>query len=246
MSASRFTLVGAGPGDPGLITLKGYQAIAEADVILYDALVDPVTLKHARPQALLECVGKRAGQPSWTQEAIHARIAELAPDHNHIVRLKGGDPFVFGRGYEEIEFARTLGLTVTVIPGVTSATSVPALAGIPITHREVSRSFQVITASTNNGLLSEDLRKSTALPGTKIILMGLGKLKEIVEIYQQHFSGSLSIAILEKGSSSDQRTIAGTLDNIVQLAHSARAKAPAIIIIGDVVQLLQNQTVYGS
>ena len=246
MTLSRLTLVGAGPGDPGLITLKGYQAIAEADVILYDALVDPEVLKHARPHAILECVGKRAGGPSWEQEAIHNRIAELATHHEHIVRLKGGDPFVFGRGFEEVEFARTLGITVMVIPGVTSATSVPALAGIPVTHREVSRSFQVITASTNNGLLSEDLLKSTALPGTKIILMGLSKLKEIVDLYLKHFSGSLGIAILEKGSSSEQRTISGTLENIIHRAQLAQVKAPAIIIVGEVVHLLKNQTVYGS
>ncbi|MCB0656436.1 MAG: uroporphyrinogen-III C-methyltransferase [Saprospiraceae bacterium] len=245
MTKAHLTLVGAGPGDPGLITLKGYRALAEADAILYDALVDPELLRHARPQTLLECVGKRAGQPSWSQEAINDRIAELASGHAHIVRLKGGDPFVFGRGYEEIEFARALGLTVTVIPGLTSATSVPALAGIPVTHREVSRSFHVITAVTKSGSLSEDVQKSVALPGTKVILMGLGKLKEIVDLFSQHYSGDLGVAILEKGSRKDQRTISGTLNTIIEQAQTEGVETPAIIIVGEVVHLLQNEAIYG-
>ena len=150
------TLVGAGPGDPELITLKGVKALQQADVVLYDALVSTELLSYAPAHAQLVYVGKRRGRCEFAQSDLNQLIVDYALTYGHVVRLKGGDSFVFGRGYEEIGFAQEFGIQTSVIPGISSSISVPALAGIPLTCRGVSESFWVLTGTTKNHSLSND------------------------------------------------------------------------------------------
>ena len=154
----KLTLVGAGPGDPDLITVKGIKALQQADVVMYDALVHPDLLDYCRPDALKVYVGKRRGAYSCVQEDINPLIVHYAQQYGHVVRLKGGDSFVFGRGFEEIEFARQHGIETAVVPGLSSSYAVPASAGIPLTTRGLSESFWVVTGTTKAGQFSKDLQ----------------------------------------------------------------------------------------
>src|SRR5262249_35088791 len=151
------TLVGAGPGDPELITLKGLNALKSADVILYDALIHPALLDNAKQDAIKINVGKRAGNHGCDQDEINRLIVFYASKHGHVVRLKGGDPFVFGRGYEEIEYAEKSGISTSVIPGLSSSTSLTGLQKIPLTHRGLTESFYVLTGTTSSHQLSKDI-----------------------------------------------------------------------------------------
>ena len=178
----RLTLVGAGPGDPELITIKAIKALKDAQVILYDALVNPELLDYARPDVHKIFVGKRAGKHYLPQDEINRLIVEFAFTHGHVVRLKGGDPFVFGRGHEELQYAESFGLETAIVPGVTSAVAVPALQRIPLTKRGVSESFWVVTGTTRQHTLSKDLALAAQSTATVIILMGTKKLKEIVAV----------------------------------------------------------------
>src|SRR5690606_17092198 len=176
----RLTLVGAGPGDPELITLKGILALGKADVVLYDALVDKSLLKYATEKALKIYVGKRNGSRDNPQEETNQLIVDYALKYGHVVRLKGGDPFVFGRGAEEIEYAQQFGIKTEMVPGITSSSAVPAGQGIPVTKRGVSESFWVITGTTSAGQLSNDLHLAARSTATVVVLMGTKKLGEIV------------------------------------------------------------------
>src|SRR5688572_8286295 len=180
----KLTLVGAGPGDLDLITVKGIQAISNADVILYDALVNKELLHYAVPSALKIYVGKRNKQHAYTQEQINSLIVDLAFTHGHVVRLKGGDPFVFGRGYEELAHAQLFNIETAVIPGISSSIAVPELQGIPVTNRGTSESFWVITGTKSNGELSGDIQLAARSTATAVILMGLNKINRIAEIYR--------------------------------------------------------------
>ncbi len=182
MKNPKLTLVGAGPGDPELITLKGIRALEAADVVLYDALANDDLLAFAKNAKIIEYVGKRQGDHSMPQEAINEAIVRYALSHGHVVRLKGGDPFVFGRGFEELEFAAQHSIEGTVVPGVSSATSLLGLLNIPITHRGVSRSFHVFSASTKDGELSDEILDSVHLQGTRVVLMGLQHLQKLLDV----------------------------------------------------------------
>ena len=153
----RITLVGAGPGDAGLITIKGIKALQTADVVLYDALVNEEILDFAPANAVKVYVGKRSGDHSFSQDAINKLMVDYALNYGHVVRLKGGDPFVFGRGYEELDHAASFSIPATVIPGISSSIAVPGLQQIPVTHRGLSESFWVITGTTTNGKISADI-----------------------------------------------------------------------------------------
>ena len=177
----KVTLVGAGPGRADLITIKGLKALRSADVVLYDALVSPQLLDHVKENALKIYVGKRCSQHSLTQDDINILIVKHAFESGDVVRLKGGDPFVFGRAHEEIEYAESFGIPVTVVPGVSSAIAVPSGQGIPMTRRGVSSSFWVMTATKRDGSFSEDLKFASQSSATMVILMGMRKLREIVE-----------------------------------------------------------------
>lgn len=232
----KVTLVGAGPGDPELITLKAVLALNKADVVLYDALVDPVLLDHAPDSALKIFVGKRVGKHSFPQEDTNQLCVSLAKKHGHVVRLKGGDPFVFGRGSEEIEYIEAFGISTEVVPGITSAIAVPASAGIPVTKRGVSESFWVITGTTSAGELSKDLALAAQSTATAVVLMGTRKLAEISQVYREYGKSDLPIAIIQSGTTRDEKIVAGHISDIVQKAAESKVEAPAILIIGEVVR----------
>lgn len=232
----KVTLVGAGPGDPELMTLKGILALNTADVVLYDALIDPVLLKHAPATALKIFVGKRVGKHSTPQEDTNQLCVELARKHGHVVRLKGGDPFVFGRGGEEIEYIEAFGIPTAVVPGITSAIAVPANVGIPVTKRGLSESFWVVTGTTTAGELSRDLALAAQSTATVVILMGTKKLGEIAEIYRNTGKEHLPIAIIQSGTTREEKITAGFIHDIEQKALENQVEAPAVIIVGEVVK----------
>ena len=233
----KLTLVGAGPGDGELITLKGIRALRQADVVLYDDLANHTLLEFAPEQALKIYVGKRAGQASFPQKEINELIVRCAQEHGHVVRLKGGDPYVFGRGFEELEYVRRYAIECEVVPGVSSSIAVPASQGIPVTSRGVSESFWVITGTTRNGELSEDLYLAAQSKATIVILMGMRKVKEICEIFCEAGRGHLPMAIVQNGTRADEQCVIGQVWNIPQLAAEQGVGAPAVLVIGEVVSL---------
>ncbi|SFF43768.1 uroporphyrinogen-III C-methyltransferase [Thermoflexibacter ruber] len=237
----KLTLVGAGPGDPDLITVKGLKAIAEADVVLYDALISEELLIYAPQRAVKLFVGKRAGYQSFKQDEINQLIISHAFQYGHVVRLKGGDPFVFGRASEEIEAAESFGIPVEVIPGLSSATAIPSQLQIPLTQRNVSRGFRVMTATTTDNELNEDINNVVKSNDTVIILMGLHKLEKIVQVYQDHAKGDLPAVIVQNGTLPDEKIVAGRVQDLVSLAKQEEIGAPAIIVIGESVEFFVKQ-----
>lgn len=237
----KLTLLGAGPGDPELITIKGIKALQGADVVMYDALVHPDLLDHCRPDALKVYVGKRRGAYSCMQEEINPLIVHYAQHYGHVVRLKGGDPFVFGRGWEELEYARQHGLEVDVVPGLSSSYAVPASAGVPLTTRGVSESFWVVTGTTKNGEFSKDLRLAAQSSATIVVLMGMHKLPEIMAVFDACGKSETPVAIIQNGTLPEQRMVTGCVETIVDQVAETGIGNPAIIVVGEVAAL--NQTV---
>ena len=233
----KITLVGAGPGDIELITLIGVNALKTADVVLFDALVNKELLNYAPKDAVKIYVGKRDHRHSYSQDQINHLLVEMALKYGHVVRLKGGDSFVFGRGQEELNYANVFNIKTSVVPGISSSIAVPALAGIPVTHRGVSESFWVITGTKSNGEISEDIKLAAKSTATVVILMGLGKLKEIANIFSSQGKSDTAIALIQNGSLPSERIALGTIETIVQIAEEEKIGAPAIIVIGDVVKL---------
>lgn len=238
----KLILVGAGPGDPELITLKGVKALRSARVILYDALIHPDLLDHCTESCVKVHVGKRFGEHSCSQDVINYLIVEYAYQYGEVVRLKGGDPYVFGRGYEEVEFAARHGIESEIIPGLSSSYSVPALAGIPLTTRGVSESFWVVTGTTQSHRLSTDLALAAQSSATVVVLMGVHKLPEIVEIYTELGKLSQPIAIIQNGSLPNQKVVTGKISNILPLAQISGVGSPAIIVIGKAAALPDTAT----
>ncbi|UYZ64529.1 uroporphyrinogen-III C-methyltransferase [Hymenobacter weizhouensis] len=238
MTTPRLTVLGAGPGDPELLTLKGARVLAEADVVLYDALANRTLLDHARPTALLVPVGKRRGMRSHGQDEINALIVDYARRYGHVVRLKGGDPFVFGRGREEMLYAEAHGLLTDYVPGISSAVAAAGSAGIPVTHRGLSEGFRVITATTASGELSGSIGEAARdTRGTTVILMGLGELPRIVAEFCRHGHAATPAAIIQNGTLPQARLVTGSVAELPARAAAAGIEAPAIIIIGEVVRL---------
>ncbi|MCH4553191.1 uroporphyrinogen-III C-methyltransferase [Aestuariibaculum lutulentum] len=232
----KLTVVGAGPGDVELITLKAIKAIEAANVILYDALINEELLKYASADIELIFVGKRKGCYAFQQEQINELIVAKAKEKGHVVRLKGGDPFIFGRGAEEIDYARGFGLETFVVPGITSAIAVPAYQGIPLTKRGSSESFWVITATTKNHSLSTDVPLAAKSTATVVILMGMHKLAEIVEIFKAEGKADTPMAIIQNGTRADENVGIGTVSTIEAIVAEKQLGSPAIIVIGDVVE----------
>ena len=232
----KLTIVGAGPGDPELITLKAIKAIKSANVILYDALINPVLLKYASKGTEIIFVGKRQGRTSFKQETIQELILNRAKSHGHVVRLKGGDPFIFGRGAEEMDFARENNIETEMIPGISSALSVPASQGIPLTRRHVSESFWVITGTTKSHEISTDISLAAQSTATVVILMGMGKLSEIVRIFCDNGKSELPISIIQNGTRENEKSGFGTISNIEAVVKEQGLSTPAVIIIGEVVK----------
>lgn len=233
----RITLLGAGPGDPELISLKGVRILKSADVVLYDALVNSELLDFAPEHAIRVYVGKRSGDHSYSQQAVNKLMIDYALNYGHVVRLKGGDPFVFGRGFEELEMAASYSIPAEVVPGISSSISVPALQGIPVTHRGTSESFWVITGTTTNGEVSKDLYAAAKTDATVVVLMGVKKLKEIAAIFEAEGKGRLPVAVIQNGSMASEKIVVGTAATIAEAAADQKITSPALIIFGEVVGL---------
>lgn len=232
----KLTVVGAGPGDPELITLKAINALKSAAVVLYDALVNPTLLDYVNPNAELIFVGKRRGCYRYQQEQINELIVARGHSHGHVVRLKGGDPFIFGRGAEEMEYAASRGLAVAMVPGISSSLAVPANQNIPLTKRGSAESFWVITGTTKKHELSADVRLAAKSNATVVILMGMGKLSEILWLFKKEGKGDLPVAIVQNGTTIHEKVGIGTVDTMEAIVQRDKLSNPAIIVLGEVVR----------
>ena len=231
-------IMGAGPGDLELLTLKGKRAIEEADCIVYDRLINPRILDFAKKDAEMIYLGKGNTEGGVIQDEINRTIVTKALEGKTVARVKGGDPFVFGRGGEEIQSLFDNGISFEVIPGITSSISVPAYAGIPVTHRGVARSFHVFTGHTMEDGTWHNFEAIAKLEGTLVFLMGIKTLPIIVnDLVKNGKNPETPVAIIEKGATADQRVTVGTLENIIEKAKEKKIVPPAITIIGEVVNL---------
>lgn len=226
-------LVGAGPGDPDLLTLKAVDVLKKADVVLYDYLSNEKLLDHARDAELIY-VGKKAGQHYKKQEEINQILIEKAKTNDLVVRLKGGDPFVFGRGGEEMLALLKEGIPFEIIPGVTSAIGVPTTIGLPVTHRGVATSLTIVTGH-EDPTKSEQQVKWDFKADTIVILMGVGKLEDNTQELIKYRDPQTPVCVIESGTLPEQRIITGTLENI----HQKDIKPPALVIIGHVVDIFK-------
>ena len=239
----RCFLVGAGPGDLGLVTLRAKELIEQADVIGYDALANPEMLGWARSDAEIIFAGKRAGEKTLSQDEINALLVEKSRLGKMVVRLKGGDPFVFGRGGEEAEALAAAGIDFEIVPGITSAIAAPAYAGIPVTHRDHSSHVTFFTghedpAKSESAINFDAL---TRLGGTQVMLMGVDRLAAITREMLAHGARKdLPVALIRLGTVGGQRTLVGNVENIAERAKDAGIDAPAVAIFGDVVSLRKN------
>lgn len=233
MAQAKVFLVGSGPGDPDLITRKGYQLICEADVILYDHLIPLDLLEFAPATAELISVGKFASRHTLPQEEINALLVKKAQEGKQVVRLKGGDCYLFGRGGEEVQACVEAGVDFEVVPGITSALAVPCYAGIPPTHRDYTPHVAIVTGHRKQG---ETLEIPKA--GTVVLLMSVGNIPNIVKkLLAEGWAPTTPIAAIEHGSRYDQRTVPGTLESFVAVAEEAQLRTPAIFVVGRVVEL---------
>ncbi len=232
------TLVGAGPGDPELLTLKALRALQDADVILHDRLVPPSVLDMARRDARRICVGKAAGGIGRTQAEINALLIEHAAQGMRVVRLKGGDPFIFGRGAEELEALQKAQIRFSVIPGITAAAGCAAYAGIPLTHRNHAHSVTFVTGHEDSDGREPDYQ-ALAKPGiTAVFYMGLARVEHIAAEFMRHGAPTtLPAALIAQGTLQNQRVITGTLATIAEAAARARLESPALLVVGEVASL---------
>lgn len=240
MTTGKVYLVGAGPGDPGLITVKGLECLRRADVIVYDRLVDESILDHADPKAEKIYVGKASSHHTLPQEAINRLLIDKAREGKTVIRLKGGDPFVLGRGGEEADSLRRGRISFEVVPGVSSAVAVPAYAGIPVTHRGVASSFAVVTGHKAFDKSKPEIAwdRLAAGPDTLVILMGMKNLPHVVDqLMKHHKPAATPVAVIIEGTTARQRSVAGTLGDIVKKVRSENLKPPAVVVIGNVVKL---------
>ncbi len=238
-------LVGAGPGDPDLITVKGRELLSTCDVVIYDKLASLQLLEDLKDDCVKVYVGKEAGQHSKTQEEINQLLVTYAKEYNQVLRLKGGDSFVFGRGGEEIEELMKHNIEFDLIPGVTSAISVPEMAGIPVTHRGISQSFHVITGHTKDSenMLTSHYEELAKLDGTLVFLMGLANLGKIItQLLNYGKQPDTPVAVISNGTMANQRTVRATLVTIEERVVKENLSSPAIIVIGPVAALNYSKT----
>jgi uroporphyrin-III C-methyltransferase len=239
MKKGKVYLVGAGPGDPSLVTMKAWDILTRADVIIYDRLVARQLLRKLPKHIDTIYVGKRSGaHPLPGQDGIHEILVRKAEEGKIVVRLKGGDPFLLGRGGEEAQRLRKAGISFEVVPGITSALAAPAYAGIPVTHREYASAVAIVTGHRGPKKKPVDWKKLATSVDTIIILMGIENLQLILtELIEGGRSNETPVAIIERGTMKHQRVTVGTIRTIAAQAVERRIKAPAVIIIGDVVKL---------
>ena len=242
MTPSPVYLVGAGPGDPGLITVRGLKVLQQATVVIYDRLVHPSLVEETSAEARRIYVGKESGRHCVPQIQINQLLVRYANQGERVVRLKGGDPFVFGRGGEEAEALVAAGLPFEIIPGVSSAIAVPAYAGIPVTHRKIASSFAVITGHEEDGREhpSIDWQRLATAVDTLVILMGTKGLARITaQLIQHGRAPETPVAIVRWGTTSEQYALIGTLADIATKAAAVNLEPPAVTVVGDVVHLAQ-------
>jgi len=232
----RITLVGAGPGDPDLISLKGVKALNTADVVLYDALVNGALLNHAPEHAIKIFVG-RADDESFSQDAVNKLMIDYALNFGHVVRLKSGDPFVFARGFEEVDFAESYSIQTEIIPGISSAIGVPGLHKIPMTYGNLSESFWVLSGTNAKGEVSPDLVGAAKSNATVVVLMGIEHIREIAAIFIEEGKDRLPVAVIENGSSKEENIIVGVVDTIAELIEDHKISSPALLVFGNVVSV---------
>ena len=237
MTKPFLSLVGAGPGDPELITLKAIKALQKADVILYDALANEDLLEYASPKVIKQFVGKRFGCHALSQQEINAVIVEYAYKYGSVVRLKGGDPFVFGRAQEEIDAARAANIPVEVIPGISSSIAVPTSQMIPLTCRGINESFWVTTGTLQSGEISPDIQLAAQSSATVVILMAMSKLEAIMDKFKANGKKDTPVAIIQNGTTNKEKCVIGTVSDIYFRAQYEGLCNPAIIIVGEVVRL---------
>jgi len=233
-------LVGAGPGDPKLITVYGLECIQKADVIAYDRLVNPKLLEFAKKDAELVYCGKLPGKHHLIQDEIHTLLVEKAQEGKIVTRLKGGDPFVFGRGAEEAEILKNHGITYEIVPGITAGIAAPAYAGIPVTHRDFATSFALVTGHGREEKGQDFLNWSALATGidTVAFYMSVGNIAYISKKLIEHGRKvSTPVAVIEWGTTDQQRTITGQLDEIASIIERERYHNPSMIIVGDVVNV---------
>ncbi len=237
-------IVGAGPGDPDLLTVKALKVLREADIILCDELIgDEIRELLRSMKAKLFDVGKRAGKHKMGQDEINELMVKLAREGKTVVRLKGGDPFVFGRGGEEVEYLAKHGIQFEIVPGITSAIAVPAYAGIPITHRKFDPAVVFITGREWKERLN--WKALAELNATIVILMGVSNLHNIVKkLLDNGKNPKTPVAIIESGCTKNQRVIVSDLENVAEVARKEDVKAPAVIVVGDVVRLREKILYY--
>jgi len=237
-AAGEVYLVGAGPGDPELLTLRALRLIQNADAVIYDRLVSAEILSLVRRDAKMIYAGKERNQHSMYQEEINSILARLAKSGNRVVRLKGGDPFIFGRGGEEIETLMEQGISFQVVPGITAASGCASYAGIPLTHRDHAQSCVFVTGHAKNGIVKLDWKQLTLRRQTLVIYMGLTGLDQICKSLIKNGSPSdLPAALIQQGTTGNQRVLTGTLTNLPMIVESSNVKAPTLVIIGTVVSL---------
>jgi uroporphyrin-III C-methyltransferase len=259
INTPKLTLVGAGPGDVDLITVKAIRVLKTADVVLYDALVNEELLEYINADAEIIFVGKRRGCYRYQQEQINELIVALANSKGHVVRLKGGDPFIFGRGAEEMEYAASFGIETAFVPGISSSLAVPAYQNIPLTKRGSSESFWIITGTTKDHKISSDVVLAAKSNATVVVLMGMGKLPEIIALFQRENKHNLPVAIIQNGTRANEKVGIGTVDTILEIVKEKALSNPSIIVLGEVVKhrqiisdiqlhyaVEQNSVLYGS
>lgn len=234
----RVYLVGAGPGDPELLTLRAMRLLQQAHVVVYDHLVSSAVLDFVSPGAERIYAGKRRNEHTLRQEEINALLIKLASQGRQVVRLKGGDPFIFGRGGEELQALAAQGIAFEVVPGVTAASGVACYAGIPLTHRDYAQSCIFVTGHLKNGTADLDWPSLVRLNQTVVIYMGLGGLPEICRQMMAHGAApNLPIAVVQDGSIATQTVVTGTLADMPERVAQAGLKSPCLTIIGEVVKL---------
>ncbi|UUX49906.1 siroheme synthase CysG [Nisaea acidiphila] len=236
-------LVGAGPGDPDLLTLRALRLMQDADVIVHDALIGPTMLDYVRRDSIRVDVGKRAGRASWSQDEINAVLAEHAEAGRRVVRLKGGDPFIFGRGGEELAYLKARGISVDIVPGVTAALGAASAAGLPLTHRDHANRLTILTGHDRNGYSDFDANVLADPKGTLVIYMGLGAAPRIMAAaLDAGRAAETPVAVIEKATLPEQRVLKASLGNLANLVEEQRVEAPALIVIGDVAALAEGET----
>jgi uroporphyrin-III C-methyltransferase len=238
LTSGTIYLVGAGPGDPGLLTLKALECLRQADVVLYDRLISPEILQLASSSAELVSVGKEGGGTCFPQEGINHLLVSHAREGKRVVRLKGGDPFLFGRGGEEVLAIKEAGIPFEIIPGVSSSLAVPAAVGIPVTHRGISSQITIVTAHEQSSASTLDWRQLALQTGTLVVLMPLGKLDSIIEsLISNGMSAKTPAAMVQSGTTPQQRAVFAPLEEIVSAVRKEGIASPALLVVGEVVTL---------